>query len=88
VHLSGALLEGEKLLGAEGLVVNLRGGVDQVLEVSAGKEVAEVDEFAVLLVLDVDRSPAVLASANSLAVNADVALAADNSKGNDGLAEY
>lgn len=85
MYLSRALLEGEQLLGAERLVVDLRGGVDQILEVSAGEEIAEVDEFAVLLVLDVDGSPAVLASANGLAVNIDVALASDDGERDDGL---
>jgi hypothetical protein len=50
--LVGALLEGKQLLGAEGLVVDLCGRLDQVLEVGAGEEVAEVDEFAVVLVLN------------------------------------
>lgn len=49
---SAALLESQQLLGAEGLVVDLRGRLDQVLQVGAGEEVAEVDEFAVVLVLD------------------------------------
>ena len=47
-----ALLEGKQLLGAERLVVDLCGRLDQVLQVSAGEEVTEVDEFAVVLVLD------------------------------------
>ena len=47
-----ALLEGKQLLGAERLVVDLCGRLDQVLQVGAGKEVTEVDEFAVVLVLD------------------------------------
>jgi hypothetical protein len=47
-----ALLEGEQLLGTEGLVVDLRGRLDEVLQVCAGEEVAEVDKFAVGLVLD------------------------------------
>ena len=46
------VLEGEQLLGTEGLVVDLRSGLDEVLQVGAGEEVAEVDEFAVGLVLD------------------------------------
>ena len=48
----GALLECEQLLGTERLVVDLRRRLDQVLQVGAGQEVAEVDEFAVVLVLD------------------------------------
>ena len=47
---SAALLEGKQLLGAERLVVNLRRCFDEVLKVGAGEEVAQVDEFAVLLV--------------------------------------
>lgn len=46
------------------LVVDLACGLDEVLEVSAGKEVTEVDEFAVPLVFHVDGAPAVLASGN------------------------
>lgn len=49
---SRALLEGQQLLGTEGLVVDLGGGLDEILEVGACKEVAEVDELAVGLVLD------------------------------------
>jgi hypothetical protein len=49
---SRALLERKKLLGAEGLVVDLGGGFDEILQMGACEEVAEVDEFAVVLVLD------------------------------------
>ena len=87
VHLCRALLECKQLLGTERLVVDLRCGLDQVLKMGAGEEVAEVDEFAVLLVLDVDGSPAVLATTDSLAINVDVALAADNCERNDRLIE-
>jgi hypothetical protein len=52
---SRALLEGQQLLGAERLVVDLCGGLDQVLQVGTGEEVAEVYEFAVGLVLDCKR---------------------------------
>ena len=85
MDLGGALLECEKLLSTEGLVVDLRGGLDEVLEVSPGQEVAEVDEFAVLVVFDIDGSPSVLATSHGLAVNGDVALAADDCEWNDGL---
>ena len=53
---SRALLEGQQLLSTEGLVVNLGGGLDEVLKVGACEEVAEVDELAVVLVLDCDGS--------------------------------
>lgn len=48
----GALLEREQLLGAEALVVDLRRRLDEVLQVGAGEEVAQVGELAVALVLD------------------------------------
>ena len=73
-HLRAALLQCQQLLGAEGLVVDLRCRLDQVLEMGAGEEVAEVDEFAVALVFDVDGAPAVLAAADQLAVDVDVFL--------------
>jgi hypothetical protein len=85
--LVGALLEGKQLLGAEGFVVDLCGRLDQVLQVGAGEEVAEVDEFAVVLVLDcgalvklwkgrwgwhtVDDAPLVLAATDVPAINND-----------------
>src|SRR5690606_28236555 len=82
-----ALLEGQQLLGAEGLVVSLRGSLDEVLEVGAEQEVPEVDELAVLLVLDVDDAPPVLATTDLLAVDNDVLLRADNGEGDEALLE-
>jgi hypothetical protein len=82
-----ALLEGQQLLGAEGLVVSLRGGLDEVLEVGAEQEVPEIDELAVLLVLDVDNTPPVLATTDLLAVDNDVLLRADNGEGDETLLE-
>ena len=49
---SRALLEGKQLLGAEGFVVDLGGGLNEVLQMCASEEVAKVDEFAVCLILD------------------------------------
>jgi hypothetical protein len=47
-----ALLEGEELLGAEALVVDLGRGLDEVLEMGAREEVAQVDKLAVVLILN------------------------------------
>lgn len=58
--------------------MNLGGGLDEVLQVCAGEEVAEVHKLAVVLVLDVDDSPSVLAAAHWLAVDNDIALGSDN----------
>ena len=66
-----ALLECQKLLGAECLVMDLRCRLNQVLEMGAGEEVSEVDKFAVVLVLDVDDSPSVLTTTDLLATNDD-----------------
>jgi hypothetical protein len=71
VSCCAVLLECEQLLGTEGLVVDLRGGFDQVLEVGSGEEVSEVDELAVVLILDVDDTPSVLAATDLLASNDD-----------------
>jgi len=80
-----ALLERKQLLGPEALVVQLAGRLDQVLEMRPGQEVPEVDEFAVVLILDVDHTPAVLATPNSTAVNRDGLLTSDDGKRNHRL---
>lgn len=80
-----AFLQGKQLLGTEGLVVDLAGSLDEILKVGAGQEVAQVDEFTVVLVLDVDNTPAVLATANLLAVDNNGLLTADNRERNDVL---
>jgi hypothetical protein len=49
---SRALLERKQLLGTERLVVDLSSGFDEVLQVGAGQEVAEVYKLAVVLILD------------------------------------
>ena len=66
-----ALLECQQLLGAESLVVDLGGCFNQVLQVSACEEVSEVDEFTVVLILNIDDSPSVLAATDLLATNDD-----------------
>jgi hypothetical protein len=77
------LLECQQLLGAEGLVVDLRCGLNQILEVGAGEEVSEVDKFAVGLVLNVDDAPSVLAAADLLASNNDRLLRTNNCEWDD-----
>lgn len=80
-----ALLQSQKLLGTEGLVVNLAGGLDQILQVRASQEVAQVDKLAVVLILHIDNTPAVLTAANLLAVDYDGLLTADNREGDNVL---
>lgn len=80
-----AFLQGQKLLGTESLVMNLAGRFNQVLQVGASQEVPQVDKFTVVLVLDVDDTPAVLTTADLLAVDHNVLLATDNGKRDDVL---
>jgi len=81
-----ALLEGKQLLGSEALVVDLACRLDQVLQMSAGEEVAQVDKLAVCLVFAIDDSPSVLPTADGLTVHVDGLLAAYDGEGNEGLA--
>jgi hypothetical protein len=71
VTLCAALLECQKLLGTESLVVDLRGSLDEILEMGSEQEVSQEDKFTVVLILYVDDTPAVLASSNLLAINDD-----------------
>lgn len=80
---SAALLQRKQLLRAEGLVVDLACRLNQILEMCPCKEVPEVDEFTVVFVLHVDHSPAVLASADLLAIDDDGFFASDDGEGND-----
>lgn len=65
--------------------MDLAGRLDKVLQMSASEEVPQVDEFTVVLILHIDNTPAVLTSANLLAIDDDGAFATHNSKGNDVL---
>lgn len=58
------LLQGEQLLSAETLVVDLRCGFDQVLEMGSGQEVPQRDEFAMVFVFHVDDSPSILTTSH------------------------
>lgn len=80
-----AFLQSQKLLGTEGLVMDLAGSFDQVLQMGTGQEVPQVDKFAVVLVLDIDNTPTVLSAADLLAIDNNVLLATDNGKRNDVL---
>jgi len=82
---SAVLLESKKLLGPETFVVHLAGRLNEILQVCSGQEVAEVDELAVVLILDIDDTPTVLTSAYSMAVDGDGLFTANDSEWNDGL---
>lgn len=82
---SATLLEGKQLLGSEALVMDLAGRLDQVLQMSASEEVAQVDELAMCLVFAVDDTPSVLSTANSLTVHVDGLFAAYDGEGDEGL---
>jgi len=78
-----ALLECQQLLGTEGLVMDLGGCLDEVLEVSASEEVTEIYEFAVVLVFNVDDSPSILTTTNLFASNDNRLLRSDNGEGDN-----
>lgn len=83
--LCAALLERQQLLGTEGLVMDLRSGLDEILEVRSEQEVSQVNEFAVVLILNVDDTPSVLTSTDLLAIYNDRLLRTNDSKGNKAL---
>lgn len=65
--------------------MNLAGSFDEILQMGAGQEVAEIDEFTVILVFNVDDTPTVLSTANLLAVDDNRLFAANNGEGNYAL---
>jgi len=62
--------------------MDLRRGFDEVLQVCPGQEIAQVDKFAMLLVLNIDDPPPILSPANALPINDDRAFRADDCEGN------
>lgn len=85
VALCATLLQRQQLLSTEALVVDLGRRLDQVLEMCAEQEVPQIDELAVVLVLDVDDAPPVLATSDLLAVDNDRLLGANDGEGNETL---
>lgn len=84
--LTGAsLLECKEFFTAVALVVKLTGRFDQILQVGTCQKVTQVDEFAVVLILNVDYAPSVLATANLLAVDIHCSFTATNGKRNNRL---
>ena len=49
--------------------MNLRRRFNQILKVGASKEVSEVNKFAVVLVLNINDAPSILAATDLLAPN-------------------
>lgn len=68
--------------------MDLRCGLNQVLEMGTGEEVSEVDEFTVVLILNVDDTPSVLTAAHLLAANDDRFLRTNNCKWDDVLIKH
>jgi hypothetical protein len=65
--------------------MDLRCGFDQILEMGSGKEVSEVNKFAMVLILDINNTPSVLTSTNWLSSNDDIPLRSNNSEWNNVL---
>jgi len=62
--------------------VDLRSGLDEILQVRPREEVSQVHKLAVVGILDIDDSPAGLAATDGLAINDDSVLRTNDSKGN------
>ena len=62
--------------------MNLARRLNQVLEMRPGQEIAEVHEFAVVLVLDIDHTPSVLSSSYLSTFDDDVSLRSDDGERN------
>lgn len=77
-----ALLQGQQLLSTEGLIVDLRSCLDEILEVRAEQKVAQVHKLAVVLVLNIDNTPPILARRDLLAVEDDRLFRTDDSEWN------
>lgn len=75
-----ALLQGEELFASKGLVVDLCGGFDEVLQVRSGQKVSEVYKLAVAFVFDIDDTVPVLPAPDLFTVDDDRAFAADDGK--------
>ena len=81
------LLQREQLLRPERLVVDLRRRLNQILQVRPRQKVAQVHKLAVILVLHVHHSPAVLPSTHRLALNDHTPLRSNHCKRNNALQE-
>jgi len=57
--------------------MDLRSSFNQVLQVCSGQEVAEVNEFTVLLVFNINNPPPILSPTNALPVNHNRAFGAN-----------
>ncbi len=82
---SAAFFQCKELLSTERLVMNLRCGLNEVLEMCTCEEVAQIHEFAMVLVFDIDDSPPILATADLTTAHDDRFLRANNGEGNDVL---
>lgn len=79
------LLQRKQLLRPERLVMDLRGRLNQILEVRSRQKVAQVHKLAVILVLHIHHPPPILSSAHRLPSNNDTPLRANHRKRNNVL---
>jgi hypothetical protein len=80
-----ALLQGQELFGTERFIVDLGGGFDQILEVRAGEEVSQMDEFAVVFVFNVDDTEFVCTGADYLTFDVEGLFGANDGEWNSVL---
>lgn len=82
---SAALLERKELLRPEAFIMDLACSLDQVLQVCASEEIAQIHKFAMRLIFDIDDAPPVLTATDLLTANDDGLFASDDGKRNDAL---
>ena len=80
-----ALLQSQKLLGTECLIVDLACCLDEVLEVGTSEEVPQRDELAMSLIFDIDYAPAVLPTTDLFSIDDNGLFTTNNSEGNNVL---
>lgn len=75
---STVLLERHKLLGTEGLIVDLARRLNQILQVGTSQEVPQRYKLAMVLILDIDHPPAILPTSDRAPAYDDVVLGTDH----------
>lgn len=78
---SAVLLQRQQLFSTENFIMDLRGRLDQILEMCPCQEISQRHEFAMVLVFYIDDAPAVLAAPDLTPVDDNGVLGADDGEG-------
>ena len=78
----GVLLERQELLLPKSLIMDLRGRLNEILQMSPRQEIPQRHELAMVLILHIDDAPPVLATTDRLAADDNVLFGTDDGEGN------